>query len=72
MVNLSISPALTNFFKCTIGEQPDSDLFATNMMVQFIFRSAIRNGQPITVYIPSKRMRHLFLRWLGYTETELY
>lgn len=72
MVNLNLSPALTNFFNCTIGREPDNDLFATSMMIQFIFRSAIRNGQPITVYIPSLRMRHLFLTWLGYSKEELF
>ena len=35
-------------------------------MVQFIFRSRIRKRtpEPITVYIPSRRMRDIFLRWL--------
>ena len=40
------------------------DLHALSEMVQWVFRSAIRNGQPITVFIPSRRMRTLFLRWL--------
>ncbi|MFN4143536.1 DEAD/DEAH box helicase family protein [Aestuariivirga sp.] len=40
------------------------DLYALSEMVQWVFRSAIRNDQPITVFIPSRRMRTLFLRWL--------
>jgi hypothetical protein len=40
------------------------DLYALSEMVQWVFRSAIRNGQPITIFIPSRRMRTLFLRWL--------
>ena len=72
LVNLNMSPALINFFNCVIDRKPCNDTFALNMMVQWVFRSAIRNGEPITVYIPSKRMRHLFLTWLGYTDEELF
>jgi hypothetical protein len=42
----------------------DQDKWATSEMVQFIWRSAIRESKPITVYIPSKRMRELFVKWL--------
>lgn len=38
--------------------------FAVNELVQWLWRSAIRNGQPIHVAILSKRMRELFLAWL--------
>ena len=40
------------------------DKFALSELVQFVFRSAIRNNKPIDVYIPSKRMRDLFEEWL--------
>ena len=40
------------------------DKFALSELVQFIYRSASRNNKPIDVYIPSKRMRTLFLEWL--------
>lgn len=40
------------------------DLYALSEMVQWVFRSAIRNGQPINIFIPSPRMRRLFLDWL--------
>ena len=33
-------------------------------MIQFIWRSAIRNGEPVNVFIPSKRMRILLQKWL--------
>ena len=42
----------------------DTDQFALGEMLQFIWRSAIRDGKPITVYIPSKRMRDLFIKWI--------
>ena len=38
--------------------------FAVNELVQWLWRSAIRNGEPIHVAILSKRMRELFLAWL--------
>lgn len=38
--------------------------FAVNELVQWLWRSAIRNGEPIHVAILSKRMRELLLIWL--------
>lgn len=32
-------------------------------MVQWIFRSAIRNGQPVKLFLPSDKMRKLLKRW---------
>lgn len=72
MVNLNLSPAIINFFRLVNGVAPCNDTFALNMLVQWIFRSAVRNGEPINLYIPSKRMRHLLLTWLGYGEKELF
>jgi len=43
----------------------NQDEYALSIMVQFIWRSAIRDKNPITVYIPSKRMRNIFLNWLN-------
>ncbi len=34
-------------------------------MVQWIWRSAIREGNPINIYVPSSRMRSLLQRWLN-------
>lgn len=43
----------------------DRDRWALSNMVQWVFRSAVREGKPITIYIPSERMRKLFLGWLN-------
>lgn len=43
----------------------NKDLWALSTMIQFIFRSRLRKGEEINLYIPSKRMRELFLRWLN-------
>lgn len=43
----------------------DRDAFALSEMLQWIWRSAIRDGKEITVYIPSKRMRTLLQDWIA-------
>ena len=43
----------------------DAQKFALSEMIQWIYRSRIRNGESIVVYVPSKRMRNLLERWLN-------
>lgn len=47
------------------GETFDNDRFALATMLQWIWRSAIRDGKPITIYIPSRRMRELLINWIN-------
>lgn len=42
----------------------DEDYFALSCMLQWIWRSQIRNGKPIRIYIPSTRMRTMLQDWL--------
>lgn len=42
----------------------DDDRFALACLVQWVWRSRIRDGLPIHIYLPSARMRNLFLAWL--------
>ncbi|MCD8015925.1 MAG: hypothetical protein LUG99_22765 [Lachnospiraceae bacterium] len=42
----------------------DQDKYALSEMVQWIWRSAIRNRNEIWIYVPSKRMRKLLTDWL--------
>lgn len=42
----------------------DADRFALSEMVQWVWRSRIRNGEPIVLAIASKRMYNLFNQWL--------
>ena len=42
----------------------DQDYFALSEMLQWIWRTAIRDGKEIYLYIPSKRMRNLLERWI--------
>ena len=41
----------------------DKDLWALSNMIQFVFRSAVRKGESIKLYLPSLRMRELLERW---------
>ncbi|MEO9682941.1 MAG: hypothetical protein ABJF86_03140 [Tateyamaria sp.] len=56
-------PVLRNFFTKK-GIEVNDDLFAISEMVQVLWRTAIRNGEPVHLYIPSERMRGLFKAWL--------
>lgn len=41
------------------------EVFALNEMLQWLYRSALRNGEKITVAVLSKRMRKLLKTWLA-------
>lgn len=64
MVNRYINPIIKKFFQ-SHDVQVDEEGFALSEMIQFIWRSAIRDGKEIWVYIPSSRMRSLLLEWIG-------
>lgn len=63
VVNRFVNTNIMNFFRGN-GIEPNEDLFALSEMIQCIWRSAIRNDEPITLYIPSKRMRGLLENWI--------
>ena len=46
------------------GIHINQDRYALSEMVQWIWRSAIRDGKEIQLYIPSKRMRTLLINWM--------
>ena len=62
-LNKFLNTVVKNFF-AGHGIEVDEDMFATSEMLQFIWRSAIRDGKEIWVYIPSKRMRDLLIKWI--------
>lgn len=47
------------------GVEIDEDKYALSIMVQWIWRSAIRDGEKIELYIPSKRMRNILINWMN-------
>ena len=64
MVNRFESPAAIKFF-ARYGVKIDRDEIALSEMLQWIWRSAIRDGKPVNLYIPSYRMRHLLIDWMN-------
>ncbi len=46
------------------GITVDEDAYALSIMIQWIWRSAIRDGEKIYIYLPSKRMRRILNDWM--------
>ena len=63
-INRFYNPMLIKYF-AKMGYPLNQDLFALSEMIQWIWRSRIRNDQPIDIYIPSNRMRSLLNKWIG-------
>lgn len=51
------------------GISVNDDVYALSEMVQWLWRSAIRRGDPVTVFVPSDRMRRLLRQWLAADDT---
>ena len=64
LVNKYYMPTLKNYF-ISNGVNVDEDTWALSELIQWLFRSRIRNKEPIDVYIPSSRMRKLLQDWLN-------
>lgn len=66
-VNIFCNPYIVYYMKKN-GVDFDEDGYALSIMIQWIWRSAIRDGKEIWIYIPSKRMRTLLQNWIEATE----
>lgn len=63
-VNVYANPILINYcnsFGCSV----DHNSYATSTLVQWIFRSALREGKHIHLMLPSKRMQRLLKAWMS-------
>jgi len=56
-------PPITQWLGCSTKEFTDA--YGLTELIQWVWRSRIRNGEPITLYIPSPRMKRLLLDWLN-------
>jgi hypothetical protein len=45
--------------------QAFKDAYALTELIQWVWRSRVRRGEPVTLYLPSPRMRRLFEEWLN-------
>ena len=63
-LNVYLHPSVSQFFRQK-GIVIDEELYALSEMIQWIWRSRIRNDESINIYIPSIRMRSLLNSWLN-------
>lgn len=63
--NMNMQPLFDQWLQ-SCGVEVDKDLFSLSCLIQWIFRSRIRNDEPILLYLPSPRMRQLLQDWLDY------
>lgn len=64
LLNRYLNPMDKAFFQDK-GITVDEDLWALSELIQWIWRSRIRNGEEINIYLPSKRMRTLLSDYLN-------
>lgn len=64
LINVFPNPVIKNFF--TVREiKINEDLYALSEMIQWIYRSAIRDDKPIEIYVPCRRMRSLLQQYIN-------
>lgn len=68
-VNLFMNGTLKSLY-AQHGVRVDDNMYALSTMVQWIWRSAIRDGKEIWIYVPSKRMRSLLQNWIKDVERQ--
>lgn len=68
-VNIFLNPMVKGFFQ-DHEVVVDEDGYALSEMLQWIWRSAIRDGGEIWIYIPSSRMRKLLTDWIEKTNSQ--
>jgi len=69
LINKYVDPFYIAFF-ASKDIVIDQDEFALSEMLQWVFRSAIREGKPIQLYVPSERMRTLLYQFLNNEKIE--
>lgn len=65
LVNPNVKPDVRNYFAAHDANISE-DLYALSTLLQWIFRSALRDGKPVNLYLPSERMRGLLDKWFNY------
>ena len=61
-INRFMSPILKNFF-LSKGVEVDEEMYVLSEFIQWIWRSTIRDGNDIYIYIPSERMRSILNKY---------
>jgi len=63
--NRYMNPIERAFFEDN-GITINQDALAVSDLLQWVYRSRIRNGETIKLYLPSRRMRELLIKWSKY------
>jgi hypothetical protein len=63
-VNVFLQPWIKSYLSNIGDVEVDQDMYALSVLIQWIFRSAIRKGEKIWIYVPSRRMRFLLEQWI--------
>lgn len=64
-LNVYMMPWVKNYLMRLGIKHINQDMYALSVFVQWLFRSGIRNGDDIWIYVPSSRMRYLLQEWIG-------
>ena len=64
LLNIYPSPVISNYL-ATNGYPLDADTYALAQLLQWIWRSAIRENKPVYLYLPSSRLRRLLYQYLN-------
>ena len=64
LCNWFYHPVIKGYFH-ERGIAVDEETYALSAMIQWIWRSQIRRGDPVHLFIPSERMRGLLRAWLS-------
>jgi len=67
LVNVFMNPLLKNYL-LSHSVSVDEEMYSTGEMVQWLYRSCIRDDKPIKVFVPSPRMKKLLKDWIEKTE----
>ena len=63
-INTFNNPMILKFFR-NKNVNVDEDSFALSELIQWIFRSQLRDNKTINIYVPSSRMRELLVKWIN-------
>lgn len=58
----NLNPRIAEFLG--VGTRRHKDMYAVSELIQWVYRSRVRDGQPVILWMPSDRMRKLLQRWL--------
>ena len=63
-INVYMQTWAKNYLLDKGAKDVNENMYAMSTLIQWVFRSAIRKGEEIWLYLPSLRMRKVFIKWL--------